>query len=654
MTTMGLLLQVPRRISKVALIEFRGITVLSQLTHLRNLIKLTLCDLSLSELPSLADLESLDQLVILKVLLNVLSVGIADAPRLSTRLVLDCPRLKAIPIDFICRLSQETKGPDVSAGLTSLVMINLPCEVPAEICEPKKLKVLTTSSLSARQITAGIPFHGVKELSFMGQLPTASIFTMSVLSLYNVVKLKLEETNMLQMPSLLRCSNLRDVSLIKLPILRLLIGIADAPRLKNLTIQFCSRIEAIDAVFIRHLIQVTAESRNPRRFKMLHIEGLSCLIPNEINELHGLEYLWLEYSRYHETFADFPDIGCTLTALKVLAALGYPEYNLLPEDLSGLSSLASLYFKELTIERLPSSITELHALKNLFLSKLHLLEFPHDLSTLSKLEVLKLTECRYLSNIHKGFLRCPRLSKVCFRDRVIHRHLKQPKTNICFKLAQFVPVMRDLPTLRMEGFCPKQFKAIVDALQAWPLSRTKEVVFDNLLRPSIDIDPTTVAPEDTTVHEIRESLPNESDKRIKRKQENLKTVHDWNNTQEKVMAFCMAMNPRLGASSPVRTLENLTMFTVVDMVMGRSAYETKWANSFAMVNRVDFLEEYNKFREEYVSSDSDGENVDGENMDGENVDGNDSGGNDSDEDDFDSNDSDADIMSSSSADFFLF
>jgi len=91
------------------------------------------------------------------------------------------------------------------------------------------------------------------------------------------------------------------------------------------------------------------------------------------------------------------------------------------------------------------------------------------------------------------------------------------------------------------------------------------------------------------------------------------------------------------------------MFTVVDMVMGRSAYETKWVNSFAMVNRVDFLEEYNKFREEYVSSDSDGEN-----MDGENVDGNDSGGNDSDEDDFDSNDSDADIMSSSSADFFLF
>ena len=76
---------------------------------------------------------------------------------------------------------------------------------------------------------------------------------------------------------------------------------------------------------------------------MLHIERLSYLIPNEINELHGLEYLWLENFTYQHFSVDFPDIGRTLTARKVLAVLGYPEYNLLPEDLSGLSLSLSLY-----------------------------------------------------------------------------------------------------------------------------------------------------------------------------------------------------------------------------------------------------------------------------------------------------------------------
>ena len=223
---------------------------------------LTLCELSLLELPNLSSLETLDQLVIKQVLLNVLSVGIANAPRLSTLKVIDCSRLKAIPADFIGRLSQQKRESDVSAGLTKLVMMNLPCvcEVPAEICKLKKLPVRAASNFSPRHLSEGIAFHGVEKLSLIGHHRTSSIFTMRALSLCSIVKLKLQDTHMLQMPSLLLCTNLVDVSLKNLLILRLLIRIPDAPKLKILAIHDCMRLGAIDVAFIRRLTQVTAES----------------------------------------------------------------------------------------------------------------------------------------------------------------------------------------------------------------------------------------------------------------------------------------------------------------------------------------------------------------------------------------------------------
>jgi len=68
------------------------------------------------------------------------------------------------------------------------------------------------------------------------------MFTLNVLSLRNVVKL----ISMMQIPSMLECPNLNEVAVEILPILRLPIGIAEAPRLKILIFQDCFQLQAID------------------------------------------------------------------------------------------------------------------------------------------------------------------------------------------------------------------------------------------------------------------------------------------------------------------------------------------------------------------------------------------------------------------------
>jgi len=90
---------------------------------------------------------------------------------------------------------------------------------------------------------------------------------------------------MMQIPNMLECPNLNEVAVESLPILRLPIGIAEAPRLKILILQDCFQLEAINVAFICCLTQVTPESPDPPGFKMLRIELLPCAIPHEINEL---------------------------------------------------------------------------------------------------------------------------------------------------------------------------------------------------------------------------------------------------------------------------------------------------------------------------------------------------------------------------------
>ena len=309
-----------------------------------------------------------------------------------------------------------------------------------------------------------------------------------------------------------------------------------------------------------------------------------------------MKYLCLQNSVFPEISADFPDIARTLTALKTLAMIGYSEYDSFPDNFSGLSSLVTLKLKFLRIEHLPPSITKLHSLKRLLLNKLHIQEMPHDLSTLSNLKSLKISQCRYLYKIDMGFMNCPKLSKVCFRDRLVEHDPRQPDTHIFWKLAQLGPTMRDLPMLCIQGSFPEQFDAISEALQAWPLFRATEVVFDKLLRPSSPGDPIDDNEDD-----------NKDECIVNINQENLRIVHGWNNTQEKVMAFCMVMHSRVGGASLVHTLEELTMSTVVDMVMGRAAYETKCAVPFATINSVKSLEDFIKFNKEEYELDSENE-----------------------------------------------
>ena len=602
-TAHGFTLLALRKTRDMTIASFRGIVGLPELSHFQCLVKLRLTDLNFAGLPSLSSLKTLHTLVIQSVALTVLPLGICDAPRLCMLMVNNCKRLRIIPTDFFSRFPQD----NVSGGLKMLIMLNVPCEIPVEICELKTLKVLQADNFSARLLTQGVPFHGVAELALMGHLHARSMFTINVLSLRNVVHLSLDSVKKLQIPSLLECRNLKHITLRKIPFLRLPIGVAEAPKLDTLELEDCFQLEVIDVAFIRRLTQVTPDSPDPLRLKTLRMESLPCVIPQEINELYGLEHLYMKHSRFEGGSADFPDIGHTLTALKTLVVCGYPEYDSLPDNFASLSSLITLKLKMLTIEHLPPSIAEIHSLKRLVMNRLHILDMPHDLSTLSNLESLKITQCLYLYKINMGFIKCPKLSNFCFRDLLVEHHSRQPGTHIFWKLAQLVPAMRDLPMLSIQGSSPKEFEAIGDALQTWPLSRATEVVFDQLLRPSIPGD-----------HMGYNYKYNEDERMAKINKENLKIVHEWHNTQEKVMAFCMGMHSRVGGASIVHGLEELTMSTVVDMVLGRTAYAAKWAAPFATIDSAKALEDFKIYIESYEveSLDEDGEDEEGEHEEG--------------------------------------
>lgn len=591
MTTSGFTINVLLTTYDMSICSFKEVASLPDLSQLRRLTKLSLSNMNLTVLPSLSSLVSLDSLTIFRLLIKVLPLGICEAPRLTSLIVHYCDELNVIPADFFTH-SLEGSAP---VGLTRLVVMNVACEMPVEVSNLKTLKYLVADNFSAEVISRGIPFQGVEEVAFVGHLRASAVFNMNACSLRNMVRLSFQNLPMMTIPCLLECSNLLEVTLEKLPILRLPIGVAEAPRLMHLQIRDCAELEAIDVAFIRRLCLVTADSPDPLRFKILLVEALPCPIPDEINELLGLESLVMKDSAGPYSPTVFPDISRTLTALKTLAVISCDEYDVLPEDFSGLSSLTKLKLKKLNIEHIPNSIAKLYTLKILKLHKLVVRQMPMDLSTLTNLETLKISQCHYLHNVNMNFWRCPKLVNISLRKDSDARYSIGPDTKFFGKVAQIIPMMRDLQTLSIKGNTPADFEAIAEALQAWPLSRVTVLDFDRLLRPSGPGDPIDDNDEDAPVHRAQ-----------KINNENLRIIRDWSNTQEKVMAFSMAMHSRVGAASPAHVLEGLTMSTVIDLVMGRTAYVKKWEASFAMIDGIKSLQTFNDILNT-ASADEDGE-----------------------------------------------
>lgn len=595
-TASGFRLEVPRNVRDLVLVSFARISVLPQLSHLEDLSKLSLCEMKLTEIPSLSSLIRLEELVLRKVLLRELSDGIADAPRLSSLMVVDCQRLRNISSGFIQRLSQLSSAEDASLGLTKLVMLQLPCEAPADIGQLAQLQVLVSSNLTCKSLHDGIVFRSLKELSIASSRKTPIYFQLSVTSLLTVVRLTLDLSNIREMPSLLNCPCLLELVLTKLRFKRLPIEIAHAPNLKSLRLQQCQSLEAIDPAFIRRLTEVTESSPDPLRLKNLHIESIHCAIPHEINELYGLEHLVMVKSSTNGSWVPFPDIGRTLTALKVLNVMGHHDYKSLPEDLSGLTSLHTLKLRDMNITKLPSSIKYVTSLKTLVLRDIHLVQLPSELGALTQLAVLKVTDCKFLSDIDAGFLSSTSLVKICFRNNNMDHVKNQPKPKMFWHLAKYIRRMRDVPIIRIEGGGGPELTAIAEAFRAWPPLRATQIVFDERL--SLLTDETAAEGQVEKANEEEEEAMTACEayhEGLLINRSNLETVHEWHNTQEKVMAFCMGMCKRLGVSSCVYVLEELTISTIVDMVMGRTAFQAKWAPSFAAIANIDALQEFERF-----------------------------------------------------------
>ena len=111
-------------------------------------------------------------------------------------------------------------------------------------------------------------------------------------------------------------------------------------------------------------------------------------VPETITRLSSLQSLYLNYTQIREV----PETITRLSSLQVLN-LSNTDISEVPETITRLSSLQSLYLSSTKIREVPETITRLSSLQTLNLGGTQISEVPETITRLSSLQVLYLCDC---------------------------------------------------------------------------------------------------------------------------------------------------------------------------------------------------------------------------------------------------------------------
>lgn len=400
-------------------------------------------------------------------------------------------------------------------------------------------------------------------------------------SLRVLTRLVLDDLPIRGLPSLGSLVNLLELELANLvDMAHLPIGIGDAPRLRALSMDCLVDLEEFSIPLIRRLSSESLAGCCPRRLKKLHIEKCGCRVPDEINELLGLEEIWLQDTMDMRVRIPFPEIGRTLTALRTLTVMGYMRLESLPADMSGLTSLERLKIKNAGVH-FDTSLGQLTALKQLIVVQVDVGYVPMELDELVNLEVLKFKECDLLMHIESNFLQtCRKLRKIHFSTADDHdRDGMFGDSIVYWQLAQMVPYMRNVRSFVILGGHEKEMEALADAFRSWPPHRVDDAMFDNSFynywRGHAEQRESTLPLTSSGIGGY-----------YSRNGRMQAILREWRLLEEKTEVFAMSQHRRLGEHSIASRIDSLVLVTIVDCVLGRMAFHKKWNAHFDLVDKA--------------------------------------------------------------------
>jgi len=414
----------------------------------------------------------------------------------------------------------------------------------------------------------------------------------------DLTSLVLKDIPIRTLPSFSSLSNLNFLTLDQLHEMREMpLGICDAPKLEQLSVFQMINLVDFSVAFIRGLTttkETLSHANDPLRLKMLYIDKCSAVVPNEINELLGLEKLHIADCAFDNPLEHpVPNIGLTLRLLTHLDIVGFYDLFVLPDDMSGLTSLLKLSMFRVAIKSIPPSIQDLHKLDSLFLNEVNIKTIPKEVGQLKNLVVLKLQNCPWLEDIEVNFCeKCPLLDKVMVVRCGVS--LDVP-TKIYWRLVEMTPWMRGMSMIHIKGAPFEEACAFVDGLMAFPPHSLKLVNLDedcyNYWRDKIpDIQPNalpiyygdiTVHPHFSTMQELMMS------DLFGGGNPNFVTPFDMNDVyglmcchsiaeERKLLTFALSLHPRLGFGSPVSVLDKYLVAMVLNFATGKTSFEDRF------------------------------------------------------------------------------
>lgn len=425
----------------------------------------------------------------------------------------------------------------------------------------------------------------IVELTWMSTLPCLS-------SIQDLTSIELDDVPVQTLPSFGPLLNLTEVTLTELhELVDMPVGIGDAPNLKTVCLNGLINLREFSLEFIRRLISTDprfTSSKDPHRLKNLYIEKCSAVVPHEINELVGLEDLWLTDCGFKgPDIQEFPDIGRTLVDLKRLKVKGFGQYRFLPVDLSGLRSLERLSIMHVGIVSLPPSISNLQALIELHLQSVDITNIPQELGDLKMLKILSIKNCDVLQDSSVDFCaQCPLLEKLVFTS--VHQRL----TKMHQRLVEMIPSMRKMIIIEIDGATETDSKSLVDGFMACPPINIKWFVLDGKCYdewrdrtgneyPTLPVAFNLITDEDFPVMKALHGgrgptgVFDNDNNPFKMIDTFGMMMNLWLEQHRKIHTFCWSQHIRLGIESPAAKLDAGTLAMVIDFATGKMDFMRK-------------------------------------------------------------------------------
>jgi len=504
------------------------------------------------------------------------------------------------PVSLVTRRSTRSLSSARSFGDSSLSIVD-PTDATTMLIQ-NDIKISLRREIK-RSLT--IP-DGIQTL-FITHVPwLSSVECLQTMS--DLTSLVLKDIPIRTLPSFAALSNLNFLTLDQLHEMREMpLGICDAPKLEKLCVFEMINLTEFSVAFIRGMTttkETLSHPNDPLRLKQVFFDKCSAVVPHEINELFGLQHIRIADCGFNSPVIQRgPNIGLGLGLLTDLTMIGFDGLFVLPDDMSGLTSLLNLSICRVAIDSIPPSIKDLHKLRVLSLNDVNIKTIPKEVGGLKDLRALKVQNCYWLEDSAVNFCEeCPRLVMMTFCN--CGKNVPVSRTKIYTRLAEMVPLMRGMSVIVIKGAPHEDASALVDGFKAFPSLVLGHMLLDPFCydywraeaTDHHDILPhtyTNITPDhfpqmDDLMMRLLKIHP---DNNLFRGNTNITTPFVLHNVfalmmgafiaeERKLLTFSWCLHPRLGGCSPASVLEKHLVDMILKFATGRTSFKERYSRLY--------------------------------------------------------------------------